>query len=554
MMKRIRVFISSVQSEFAEERAMLCHYIRTDVLLGKFFEPFIFEDVPANGFPVSHVYLREVELCDIYLGLYGNLYGYEDEEGISPTEREYDLAASLRKSRLIFIKSVNEGRRHVKEAALIRKVERDVVRKTFVDMDGLRTSVYASLVRYLEEKEFIRWRPFDAAYDNGASLSDLDENKMRNFIHMARLKRNFPLSVETPPEALLTHLDLIDEYGRLANAAILLFGKKPQKFFITSEVKCVQFYGNVVEKPMPAYQIYRGDVFELVDQATSFVMSRVDNWVGTRSEGIRGDVPTRPELPMDAVKEAIVNAVCHRDYTSNASVQVMLFRDRLEVWNPGVLPYGLTVQKLHGPHKSLPANPLLADPMYWNGYIEKVGTGTEDIVNKCLGYGLRRPEFFQEEDFRVVIWRMDRSRDGDSKGSQNGPKKYKDDSKGRSGDLRGYSGESKMYRIDNDMNNDPEKRWNELNEPGWNSYGGMLVKEDDAVGYGTHRGRDIPDKGMEVRLLDLIRTSPAISRADLSAYLGISERRVRRIIDRLRADGVLVRIGGPKGKWVIYEV
>lgn len=82
----------------------------------------------------------------------------------------------------------------------------------------------------------------------------------------------------------------------------------------------MQFYGNVVEKPMPAYQIYRGDVFELVDQATSFVMSRINNWVGTRAEGEKADIPTRPELPIDAVKEAIVNAICHRDYTSNASV------------------------------------------------------------------------------------------------------------------------------------------------------------------------------------------------------------------------------------------
>ena len=432
-MKRIKIFISSVQSEFAEERAMLCYYIRTDALLGKFFEPFIFEEVPANEFPANHVYLKEVELCDIYLGMYGNLYGFEDAEGISPTEREYDLAATLHKSRLIFIKSINEERRHPKETALIRKIERDVVRKTFVDADGLRTSVYASLVRYLEEKEYIRWRPFDASFDNGATLEDLDEDKMRNFIHMARLKRNFPLPIETSPAVLLAHLDLIDDDGRIANAALLLFGKKPQKYFIASEVKCVQFYGDVVEKPMPAYQIYRGDVFELVDQATSFVMSRINNWVGTREGGEYAAIPTRPELPMDAVREAIVNAVCHRDYTSNASVQVMLFRNRLEICNPGVLPYGLTVQKLHGPHKSLPANPLLADPMYWNGYIEKVGTGTEDIINKCREYELRTPEFYQEEDFRVVIWRMEDSL-GDPKVIQDDPKVIQDDPK-KMGDL-----------------------------------------------------------------------------------------------------------------------
>lgn len=100
-----------------------------------------------------------------------------------------------------------------------------------------------------------------------------------------------------------------------------------------------------------------------------------------------------------------MNAVAHRDYTSNGSVQVMLFRNRLEVWNPGQLPYGLTVSKLTVPHKSLPANPLIADPLFWTGYVDKVGTGTEDIVNLCKEKGLKEPEYHQEEDFRVVIWR-----------------------------------------------------------------------------------------------------------------------------------------------------
>lgn len=482
--KRIRLFISSVQGEFSQERAMICHYVRTDALLGKFFDPFIFEEVPANEYKADHVYLKEVEMCDIYLGLYGNLYGYEDEEGVSPTEREYDLAASLHKSRLIFIKSIDEDNRHPKETALIKKIERDVVRKTFVDSDGLRASVYASLVRYLGEKEYIRWKPFDASSDNGATLDALDEDKMRNFIYMARSKRNFPLPVETSPIALLTHLDLIDDDGRISNAALLLFGKKPQKYFITSEVKCIQFYGDVIEKPMPAYQIYRGDVFELVDQATSFVMSRIDNWTGIRNEGDNAAVPTRPELPMEAVKEAIVNAVCHRDYTSNASVQVMLFRNRLEIWNPGTLPYGLTVQKLHGPHKSLPANPLLADPMYWNGYIEKVGTGTEEIINKCREYGLQTPDFYQDEDFKVVLWRSVKTQ-GDPKVIQTDPK---------------------------------------------------VIQTD-------------PDKVEE--LVNLIKNKPSISRAELSERLGLSERQVRKIIDRLRAENRLIRKGGTVGEWIL---
>ena len=95
----------------------------------------------------------------------------------------------------------------------------------------------------------------------------------------------------------------------------------------------------------------------------------------------------------------------HRDYLSTGSVQVMLFKDRLEVWNPGRLPKGMTVEKLSGEHASLPVNPLLANPVYLAGYIEQVGTGTNDVIDRCLELGLRKPEFRQDEDFTVVMWR-----------------------------------------------------------------------------------------------------------------------------------------------------
>ena len=77
----------------------------------------------------------------------------------------------------------------------------------------------------------------------------------------------------------------------------------------------------------------------------------------------------------------------------------------MEVWNPGALPFGLTIAKLYEDHKSIPPNPLLAEPMYYRGYIEKAGTGTGDIVEKCREYGLPTTEYRQDEDFRVVIYR-----------------------------------------------------------------------------------------------------------------------------------------------------
>ncbi len=402
-MNRIRIFISSVQREFKEERAMLVSYLRGDALLGKFFDPFIFEELPAMESSAQQVYLEQVERCDIYLGLFGKEYGYTDAEGISPTEREYDKATECSKYRIVF--KTKDSDRDEREAKLIAKAEAAVVRKTFADMDELRTVVYAALVRYLETREIIHYLPFDASKDTSATIADLDEDKIQDFIDTARRIRNFPLSVDSSPEKLLTHLDLIDDDGRLTNAAILLFGKKPQKYFITSEVKCIQFFGNKVERPLPAYQIYKGDVFELVDKATDFVMGRLNNWTGVRDKGPTASVETHPEIPMDVVKEAIVNAVCHRDYRSNASVQVMLFRNRLEVWNPGTLPFGLTIAKLYEAHKSIPANPLLAEPMFYKGYIDKAGTGTEHMVELCREYGLEDPKFQQDEDFRVVIFR-----------------------------------------------------------------------------------------------------------------------------------------------------
>jgi predicted HTH transcriptional regulator len=254
----------------------------------------------------------------------------------------------------------------------------------------------------LEENEYIRSTPFDATLNREATLDDIDEEKIKYFLSLAINKRQYPLSVDTPAFDVLTRLNLLKN-NRITNAAILLFGKKPQNFFITSEVKCAHFHGTEVVKPIPSYQIYKGDVFQLVEQAVDFVLSKIDLRIGVRDTSM--NAPSQYELPMFAVKEAIVNAVCHRDYTSNGSVQVMLFKDRLEIWNPGHLPFGLTIEDLYALHGSLPTNPLLAEPMYLAGTIEKAGTGTTDIIKSCEKLGLKKPEFHQQATFRTVLWR-----------------------------------------------------------------------------------------------------------------------------------------------------
>ena len=400
-MNPLRIFISSVQGEFAEERAALRDYIRADALIRRFFEAFLFEEVPASNRRPDQRYLDEVERCDIYVGLFGTDYGSEDDEGVSPTEREFDHATAVGSHRLIFVKGAGDAR-HPKMQALIRKAQSGLIRKRFNTLAELVTGLYAALVEYLEGRELIRWGPFDASPCAKATLDDLDIERMAQFIRTARLVRQFPLPEGTPAPQLLEHLNLLNE-GRLTNAAVLLFGKSPQRFLISSEIRCAHYHGTEVAKPIPSYQVYKGTAFELVDQAVDFVLSKINRSIGTRAESVRA--PRTYEIPAEVVTEAVVNAVAHRDYTDNGSVQVMLFADRLEVRNPGRLPPPLTLEKLREAHRSVPGNPLLAESLYLTEYIERMGTGTLDMIRRCVQAGLAEPEFAVTDGFVTTIRR-----------------------------------------------------------------------------------------------------------------------------------------------------
>lgn len=153
-MTPIRIFVSSVQSEFAEERDTLRDYIRDDVLMRRFFDVFVFlfEDAPAADRSPDHLYLEEVGRSDIYLGLFGHEYGSEDSTGISPTEREFDHATRVGSHRLVFLKIVNDSARYPKMQSLIAKAQSGLIRKRFNTIAELKAGVYAALVEYLETR------------------------------------------------------------------------------------------------------------------------------------------------------------------------------------------------------------------------------------------------------------------------------------------------------------------------------------------------------------------------------------------------------------------
>ena len=133
------------------------------------------------------------------------------------------------------------------------------------------------------------------------------------------------------------------------------------------------------------------------------MLSKIALSVGTRAESTQA--PVSYEIPKEVVTEAIVNAVAHQDYTSNASVQMMLFSDRLEVLNPGRLPSPLTLEQLRDTHPSVPNNRLLARSLDLAQYIEEMGTGILDMIRRCGDAGLREPEFTESGGFKTTIWR-----------------------------------------------------------------------------------------------------------------------------------------------------
>lgn len=402
--KRLKIFISSVQKEFAQIRQDLKAFLLGDAVLRRFVsEVFLFEEMPAKDRRADQVYLEEVERCDIYLGLFGYEYGFEDQVGISPTEREYDHATRHRKARLVYVWGMDDKKRASKMQQLVRKAGSELIRRRVEDVSALTTEVYASLVDYLDGMGALRVPPFDTSACDGAGLKDLSRKRIDWFLETARRERGFPLKPNTTTQALLTHLNLLD-HDKPTNAAMLLFGENPQRFHRTAETKCMHCHGTEYRRPFASQQIYSGDLFDQANQAHDFVLAKINRAVGTRAVSITA--PATYELPPDAVSEAIVNAIAHRDYHSNASVEVRLFADRLEVWNPGSLPGTLTLDDLRNDHPSVPRNPLIAESLYLTRYIEKVGSGTQRMIELCRQAGLPEPNYeLRAGSFVLTLWR-----------------------------------------------------------------------------------------------------------------------------------------------------
>ena len=242
------------------------------------------------------------------------------------------------------------------------------------------------LKRIILEQKKTRW---DERICEGAGLKDIDKEKVRQFMIKANAERNLNIDPKIPLKEALEKLDLFSK-NKIKNAAILLFGRNPQKFFSQVETRCGRFKGT---KPLEFIdmKVFGGTIINQVNAAEDFVLRHINKaaWVE------KGEVERKErwEYPPDAVREAIVNAICHRDYEVSSNVQVRIFDDRVEIWGCGSLLPPLTVEELKKKHKSILRNRLIGDCFFLMKYIEEWGTGTNKIVEWCLDHGLPEPLF-----------------------------------------------------------------------------------------------------------------------------------------------------------------
>ena len=232
-----------------------------------------------------------------------------------------------------------------------------------------------------------------------ASFDDIDEDKVHLFLQRAKYERRLELDPRTPGREALENLGLVSG-GKPTNAAILLFGKNPQRFFSQAELRCARFKG---VKPLEFIdlKVFDGTILEQRDDALEFVQEHIElhaKIVGLERLEIW-------EYPLDAIREAITNAICHRDYEISATVQVRIFDDRLEIWGCGPLPEPLSVEDLKKRHRSILRNPVIGKCFFWIKYIEQWGTGTNRIIDACLNQGLPEPIFEEFSGSLVVTLR-----------------------------------------------------------------------------------------------------------------------------------------------------
>ena len=245
----------------------------------------------------------------------------------------------------------------------------------------------------------IRWENLPA---ERVSMDDLDREEILRTrelgIHQGRM------SAETPadPQDILVRLGLLTTDG-LTRAAQVLYGSHFLPDYPQCVLKMGRFRGTTVTGDILDNRQERLHAFDTVKEGLAFL----ERTLPLRSEFPAGRIERedRLALPRAALREIILNAVIHRDYSNQGGhVAIAVFDDRVEVRSVGILPADITVESLSGPHSSSLRNPLIAEAFHRTGAVEVWGRGTNRVIDECRRYEVEPPQFREEQGVVIVTF------------------------------------------------------------------------------------------------------------------------------------------------------
>jgi len=259
------------------------------------------------------------------------------------------------------------------------------------------------LGRYFVEKLGIQW---DSITD-GYSLDLIDPAAVQRYLELAKNRLPFAKD-DNSVETILQKLGLVRD-GKVTRGSVLLFGKNPQAVFTSSQIHMGRFKDDIT---IVDDKILKGNLFAQLESAVQLFRNYLQ--VRYEFEGkSREDEPLtamqRKEIwdyPIEALREAVINALIHRDYfQAGSEIQIRVYDDRILITNPGTLPNGITVDDLKREgHRSIPRNTLLAQVFYYGELLEKWGTGTSRMIALCRKHGIPDPEFSAHPDWFSVTF------------------------------------------------------------------------------------------------------------------------------------------------------
>lgn len=241
-----------------------------------------------------------------------------------------------------------------------------------------------------KNKDKLRW-------DNRESdsfLEDVNETVLKNYLDRAKKEGRLSFEFENV-ETTLKKLKLVKN-NKLFNAAEVLFCDQNQL-----KVQMAVFAGTDRLTFLDIADC-EGNIFHLLEKTEKYIKEHID-WRVEFGALRRKEIP---EIPLEAIREALVNSLCHRDYTPPENNYIAIYKDRIEIYNPGSFPEGVTPDDyIKGNLQSLPRNPLLAETLYKSREIEQWGSGLKRIYEKCSEQGVKVEFKILENGFTTVFYR-----------------------------------------------------------------------------------------------------------------------------------------------------